>query len=47
MKIGYEEIIDNTAADIDAHFGTDETEAETEAETVPETLEETETELAG
>ena len=45
--IDVEEIIDNTAADIDAHFGTDETEAETEAETVPETLEETETELAG
>jgi cytochrome c556 len=44
-----EEIVDNTAADIDAHFGTDETEAETEpeteAETVPEAAEETE--LAG
>ena len=28
-----QEIVDNTAADIDAHFGTDETETETEAET--------------
>ena len=28
-----QEIVDDTEADIDAHFGTDETETETEAET--------------
>ena len=35
------EIAENTAADIDAHFGSDETEAETKAETEAETGAET------
>lgn len=39
-----QEIADNTKADIDAHFGTGETEAETEAET--QSAAETETILA-